>query len=1203
MAGLETCHTAIETAMVHCDPDVILMKDKKTTKQVELGVDPREAPVTREVCRVPGGPLNDKGKGLAMHRLAVSVLAGVVAVLFAGVCADATPTEGTRQKICLNGVWDFTAAGTSDTEIPKDNWGTLRVPSSWFLYGPDNFAISKADSDALQAWFRRSFVVPADWTDGRRIKLLFLCLDRGYSVYVNGQLAASNETTRVCFDVDITALVKFGGKNELAVMTRKKAKALGGNPDKEGGILRSVYLVTEPPVNIEYSHTITSVTNRTLTVKTRVRNEDTVTREVTVRPVVLDNGREVLALPAKSATVPAGKSLEVITSTPWQDPVLWGFGRYGRPYLYHLRTTLKGAEVSDVQFDRFGFREFGTKGKQFVFNGKPFFIKGDLMGRAWPFLDNPSVITSFYQGMRSANINFQRLHCVHTNTFDSQYWYQVGDELGHLVEEQDMARLQAVLPDDPVNLDLWGSYVNYHFNHPSLVMWCPDNESIHPEAIPNAETIFPPWNRLVTYIRELDPTRIVDLHHGYSLFAGVQMGVFEKENFMTFNIHPYGNLVAAIGKKKKDLGFDDSVPTLVGEIFAQASKIPLDIVSDPAGGYAEQKARVEPWRTQIPRLAEYGVGGTVLCALHARGFAGFAGKDEVYFGPWSDRVMVRDETAPGKPIIGTRMGSAKVRWPSLSGEGTKAQFISPVVGHGGTAGGYGHNFNWFDTTRPMFHSAIADKVAGEVYGNIMGPEPPLGPERAPEVVVCFGIDGKPIEGAYVYLVPEDGQAPPSSAVATDADGTAWFHLWDTGTYHAVAWHDGQVSEAKFTIDARPTLTGKPGYDHITWVDLGGIDIEQRREELALPAEFTSDAVNRPDELLPHGSIEHSDPGGNLLWWIVAPTRETGIVKSGQYSAKIVGANAHAVGKIKLEAGRTYKVSGWIYKGGGNNYGIIGIKAGNYEWLLTLEGSQTVGQWQYVQKEYVADGSEFYFYCNNNNMGGQGVCYYDDLSIRALPKKDEETRAHTFLPGPFKPDADGFITHWLACGPFPNTEIETEQGVGYQGHRNDLLEAYGGEANITPRYGVEYEVTFPAEGPWLAGDDVIGWRDLHTGSMVLLEGIDLPSRGILARPATMVCAYVACTVESAEGRQVKLAIGSDDGYKVWLNSKLVGQLEDCRAVKVDQEVYPVELVKGKNRLLLKVFQAIGGWAFYARFLDSQDRPITDLTITLAGKETK
>lgn len=98
-------------------------------------------------------------------------------------------------------------------------------------------------------------------------------------------------------------------------------------------------------------------------------------------------------------------------------------------------------------------------------------------------------------------------------------------------------------------------------------------------------------------------------------------------------------------------------------------------------------------------------------------------------------------------------------------------------------------------------------------------------------------------------------------------------------------------------------------------------------------------MNRPDELLPHESMEHSDPGGDLLWWIVAPTRETGIVKSGQYSAKIVGANAHAVGKIKLEAGRTYKVSGWIYKAGGNNHGIIGIKAGNYKWLLTLEGSR------------------------------------------------------------------------------------------------------------------------------------------------------------------------------------------------------------------------------------------------------------------------
>ena len=91
-------------------------------------------------------------------------------------------------------------------------------------------------------------------------------------------------------------------------------------------------------------------------------------------------------------------------------------------------------------------------------------------------------------------------------------------------------------------------------------------------GLPVAEKVMPAWNRLATHIRKLDPTRIVDFHYGYCLFAGVQMGVFDRENYMTFNHHPYGNLVADVAREKRRVGFDDSVPVLIGEIFNFNSK-------------------------------------------------------------------------------------------------------------------------------------------------------------------------------------------------------------------------------------------------------------------------------------------------------------------------------------------------------------------------------------------------------------------------------------------------------------------------------------------------------------------------------------------------------------------------------------------------------------------------------------------------------
>jgi hypothetical protein len=87
----------------------------------------------------------------------------------------------------------------------------------------------------------------------------------------------------------------------------------------------------------------------------------------------------------------------------------------------------------------------------------------------------------------------------------------------------------------------------------------------------------------------------------------------------------------------------------------------------------------------------------------------------------------------------------------------------------------------------------------------------LGPQRAPEVIVAFGIEGKPVEGVYVSLIPQDGQAIPPSSVATDRDGTAWFHLWDTGRYIARAEYNGKVIEKPFHIAVgmpRPVLPGR-----------------------------------------------------------------------------------------------------------------------------------------------------------------------------------------------------------------------------------------------------------------------------------------------------------------------------------------------------------------------------------------------------------
>ena len=62
------------------------------------------------------------------------------------------------------------------------------------------------------------------------------------------------------------------------------------------------------------------------------------------------------------------------------------------------------------------------------------------------------------------------------------------------------------------------------------------------------------------------------------------------------------------------------------------------------------------------------------------------------------------------------------------------------------------------------------------------------------------------------------------------------------------------------------------------------------------------------------------------------------------------------------------------------------------------------------------------------------------------------------------------------------------------------------------------------------------------------------------------------------------IGSDDGAKVFFNNKEVYRYLGVRVAEPDQAIIPVHLRIGWNKLLLKIENNLGGYAFYGRILD-------------------
>ncbi len=1079
-------------------------------------------------------------------------------------------TESQRESICLNGVWQGMAVPTRDAVIPQGEWSPVRVPSSWGEYEARNFPMpSGFGASTLAVWYARSLPVPAAWCDGRRIFLKFMAIHEAHSIWVNGRQVWSAPGGRYCTAVDITDALHSGENNELKIQTILPTHKIDFNRYiRDLGITRDIFLTAEPPAAVAYALVRPSVKNHELCIKYGLTNREKQAVTLPLKAVVLDEqGKTALTLPERTVTLAPGESREVEVKAPWTDAVLWGFGPYGQPYLYKLKTDFG----RDERFDRFGFREFTTQGTDFYLNGKRIFLKGDLVHRYTVFYENPANIAVFFRRLAANGMNFLRLHGFR---FDSHCWYEMADEMGFLVEAQAREYRDAEgdhAPDSDRVKEMWRSYVLENYNHPSIVFWSIDNETFQPGKV--KPDLLRHYDALSTFVREFDPTRIVELNHNYAVYPFIARGVFRKENFQTFNIHPYGSLTRRINGETRATGFQFEVPVVVGEVFAFPSR--RDFVNQSGGTAAEQWRVGDSFATQIEEASRArGVGSILLCSLDDTGFVGYNREHQLELGPWSNHALLDDDH--GK-LTGQRRFKVAVPWPSLSGAGVRPEYI---LGYNYDGGACGFNMNWFDPTAPFFRSnTVADRVRNAFAAIPDGPVPELG-ERRPEVLVLLPQEAA---GAVVRVRSQgDGE---TRSVASDPAGRAWFRLDNAGSYTAEYHWKGQDFKRDFRIDARPRFADRPGYDYLTYVEFAPGLTAAVKDELAKPVRFVDLDVLRAGEILANGDFEDWITADRCENWN-APGLENVPGAEGGQAIRLTGARPSATQNIRLQKGTRYRVSGMIRKDSGGRHGCLTLRSRDWKIKLQLNGSDEPGVWETVSADYVADGSEIYFYCSNDYMGDRGSCTFDRVSVKKL-EDAVAAPPPPVQPGPFAVADNGFLRHWLVLGPLPNVKVNNHfTGMDFDPNA------------LEPKPGRAVEVVFPDGCYWKPGKQVLKWAPLHTeADYVDLTGQKLPEIGISAAEPAYVAACLYAEVISPERRQAKLAVGSDDGYQLWFNGRKLGELMEYRAAQADQECYEVTLEKGKNKLMVKVLQHIGGWGAMVRFLDLQGTPLTDLQIVL------
>jgi len=104
------------------------------------------------------------------------------------------------------------------------------------------------------------------------------------------------------------------------------------------------------------------------------------------------------------------------------------------------------------------------------------------------------------------------------------------------------------------------------------------------------------------------------------------------------------------------------------------------------------------------------------------------------------------------------------------------------------------------------------------------------------------------------------------------------------------------------------------------------------------------------------------------------------------------------------------------------------------------------------------------------------------------------------------------------------------------------------------------------------------------------GIEYGWNNINLRCISYLLTYVNCP----EDMDVQFRIGSVNGIKVWVNNKFVFGTDTVRTCSPDQDIFPAQLVKGKNVVLLKLAsKSRNPFGFYFRVTDPDGNPIPSI----------
>ncbi len=169
-------------------------------------------------------------------------------------------------------------------------------------------------------------------------------------------------------------------------------------------------------------------------------------------------------------------------------------------------------------------------------------------------------------------------------------------------------------------------------------------------------------------------------------------------------------------------------------------------------------------------------------------------------------------------------------------------------------------------------------------------------------------------------------------------------------------------------------------------------------------------------------------------------------------------------------------------------------------------------------------------------------------------------------------APAYIRDWLVLGPIPSGTMLGSAANSAESQRmmQSILDK--------PYLQNEGDLRPAANDSVAVGGQPLVWKAVRIGD----DQIDFHK--VFGGNDQNSVAYAVTVIDSPRDvRNATLLLGSDDGAVVWLNGKKIWTIARIRGVNPDEDSIPGLTIKqGRNILVIKVGQGVGGWGLAARF---------------------